>query len=296
MPARGEDGGNAGGSAPAPAPRPSGSTGGGGSSGGGFSYNPNQGSSGGSSSSGGSHAAGNTPAPGMVFWGFVVPTPGTTTNTGYAMYYGLTAGQKKNLAIAAKKYGMTPQKFWNKAIYASAASTRNDRQNWLTPWDFINNAAGLSANKNLDLINNNKNNPNKDNSSNNGGGGGGGGPRDYTQTSIQRALTDPDTARAVYNSVFLQELGREATDPEQKAFLKALNQMEKASPSRSVTQTHVSGDGSVSSSDTTQSGGVTNEAKLQMAQDRIQKDKDWGEYTGATRFFNAFVKGVASTV
>ena len=239
---------------------------------------------------------GNTPAPGMVFWGFVTPTPGTTTNTGYAMYYGLTPGQKKNLAIAAKKYGMTPQKFWNKAIYASAASTQNDRQNWLTPWDFINNAAGLSADKNLDLIGGGKDGPGGSGSRGGGGGGGGGGPRDYTQTSIQRALTDPDTARAVYNSVFQQELGREATSQEQKAFLTALNQMEKASPSKSVTRTHVNGDGSVSDSDTTQSGGVTNEAKIQMAQDRIQKDKDWGEYTGATRFFDAFVKGVASTV
>lgn len=292
MTTRGDGGGNT----PAPsAPPPSNN--GGNAGGGGFQYNASQSSSGSGSSGGGSSASGNTPTPGMVFWGFVTPTPGTTTNTGYAMYYGLTPGQKKNLAIAAKKYGMTPQKFWNKAIYASAASTQNDRQNWLTPWDFINNAAGLSANKNLDLIGGGKDGPGGSGSRGGGGGGGGSaGPRDYTQTSIQRALTDPDTARAVYNSVFQQELGREATSQEQKAFLTALNQMEKASPSKSVTRTHVNADGSVSDSDTTQSGGVTNEAKLQMAQDRIQKDKDWGEYTGATRFFDAFVKGVASTV
>lgn len=301
MPVRGEGGSSTGGSSPAPPPGNSGgNTGGGG-------WTPPSG--GGNSGSGGSKSSGSSsssnPPSGSVLWGNTgryegsrwYSTPIYRSKTAAKAYFmNMSAAEKAILTRTWNTFGGKGGNFrsikslWNAAVDAAAGAG-------VTPWQALTEGvmsqggyAGTTGNPD------GYNGPGGGGPSGGGGGGGGGGPRDFTQTSIQRAVTDPETARAVYNSVFLQELGREATAQEQKAFLTALNKMEKDSPARTVTRTHVNGDGSVSTSDSTQSGGVTNEAKLQMAQDRIQSDKDWGEYTGATRFFNAFVKGVASTV
>jgi hypothetical protein len=115
-----------------------------------------------------------------------------------------------------------------------------------------------------------------------GKGGGGGGP--FRTVNRQVALTDSGTARLVVNNALTRFLGREATDIEQRAFLKALNVQEKQNPTTTITEGNTSGRNTTSKSTTT--GGFSRD---NFAEKFAQSQEGYAEYQAATTYLDAFI-------
>lgn len=120
-----------------------------------------------------------------------------------------------------------------------------------------------------------------------GGGGGGGGP--FRQVSRTVSLTDRGTANQIINQALTNYLGRQATDVEQKAFMKMLNVNEKANPQVAVTEGNVSADGSNRTSSTKQTGGFNRD---DFAQKFAKSQEGYAEYQAATTYLDAFIDGL----
>lgn len=115
--------------------------------------------------------------------------------------------------------------------------------------------------------------------------GGGGGPFSTTSRSVQ--LTDGGSARQILNGALTRFLGREATDIEQRAFLKSLNVNETNNPTVSVTKGSRSGQNTTSSTNTT--GGFNRDDFA----DRFAKSQEgYAEYQTATTYLDAFIESL----
>lgn len=109
------------------------------------------------------------------------------------------------------------------------------------------------------------------------------------QTDTRVDLTDPDTARAVATRLFQDMMGRDPGSGELGAFASALHSAEQASPVVSTTTTQYDLEtGQPISSDTTQSGGLTGEAKSYIGEQQIKKKKEYGVHQAVTTYQNAF--------
>jgi hypothetical protein len=101
-------------------------------------------------------------------------------------------------------------------------------------------------------------------------------------------LTDPDTARAVSTKLFQDLMGRDPGEGELTAFAGALSQAEQANPVVATTTTQYDMDtGQALSSDTTQSGGLTSEARAYIQEQQIKKKKEYGAFQAATTYEGA---------
>ncbi|CAL9369268.1 hypothetical protein [Streptomyces sp. enrichment culture] len=109
------------------------------------------------------------------------------------------------------------------------------------------------------------------------------------QTDTRVDLTDPDTARAVATKLFQDMMGRDPGQGELGSFASALHSAEEASPVVSTTTTEYNMEtGQPIGSDTTQSGGLTSEARSYIAEQQIKSKKEYGAYQAATTYQNAF--------
>ncbi|MFF9268623.1 hypothetical protein [Streptomyces rochei] len=109
------------------------------------------------------------------------------------------------------------------------------------------------------------------------------------QTDTRVDLTDPDTARATATRLFQDMMGRDPGQGELAAFANALHSAEQASPVVSTTTTQYDMEtGQPLGSDTTQTGGMTAEAKAYLGEQQIKKKKEYGAYQAATTYANAF--------
>ena len=113
----------------------------------------------------------------------------------------------------------------------------------------------------------------------NQGDGSSGGPSTVKQT-VSNISTRSD-AQKTLNDSFKAELGREANAAEIRAFQKALNAMEKGSPSTTTQTTSTSGDNTSISTQTT--GGFN---AAQFAEDWAKSQPEYAENFAATTFMN----------
>ncbi|MGW2169137.1 hypothetical protein ACWC1C_01240 [Streptomyces sp. NPDC001705] len=109
------------------------------------------------------------------------------------------------------------------------------------------------------------------------------------QTDTRVDLTDPDTARAVATRLFQDMMGRDPGQGELSGFAGALHSAEQSSPVVSTTTTQYDMEtGQPLSSDTTQTGGLTADAKSYIGEQQIKSKKEFGAYQAATTYMNAF--------
>ena len=118
-----------------------------------------------------------------------------------------------------------------------------------------------------------------------GGSGGGGGP--FTTTNRQIQMTDAGSARQIVNGALTRYLGREATDIEQRAFLKALNVREEENATVSVTKGNRSGQNTTSTTETT--GGFNRD---DFAEQFSKSQEGYAEYQTATTYLDAFIESL----
>lgn len=116
-------------------------------------------------------------------------------------------------------------------------------------------------------------------------GGGGGGP--FRQVDRTVSLTDRGTANQIINNALTNYLGRQATDIEQKAFMKALNVQEKENPQVTVREGTTSGGNTTAK--TTSSGGVNRD---DFAQRFAKSQEGYAEYQAATTYLDAFIESL----
>lgn len=120
------------------------------------------------------------------------------------------------------------------------------------------------------------------------GGGGGGGPTTTRQISESVNLTDPGTARTLLKNSLTEYLGRDATDKEQQAFLRALNAAEEQAPTvtEAVTTT-TPGAGTATVRSRTMTRGGFNPSTF--AQEYAQSQEGAAEYQAATSLLDTFI-------
>lgn len=116
-----------------------------------------------------------------------------------------------------------------------------------------------------------------------------------TTSQNQVDLTDPQTARALVNSVLAKTLGRNATSEEITSFTAVLNQAERANPSKSTTTTQYA-DGAATSSSTQTTGGVSSQGAQQLMTDQAMKKPDYGAFQAATTYMGALASAIQSPV
>lgn len=119
------------------------------------------------------------------------------------------------------------------------------------------------------------------------------GPKSKTTTQQQVDLTDPATARAIATKLFQDLLGRDPNSGEIAAYANALSQSEAQNPSTAVTTTQFDpATGDATNSSTVTMGGLTADAKAQMAADEIKSKKEYGVTQAATTYMNALTSAV----
>lgn len=119
------------------------------------------------------------------------------------------------------------------------------------------------------------------------------GPRFETTYQQSIDMTDPATAKALATSVFQQLLHRDPGKGELDGWAGALRTAEQQSPS--VTQTTTEYDpttGEPVGTSSTNSGGMSSDAKAYMAQQRVKKSKEYGAVQAATTYSNALENAV----
>jgi len=108
------------------------------------------------------------------------------------------------------------------------------------------------------------------------------------QVDTRVDLTDPDTARAISTKLFQDLMGRDPGEGELSAFANALHSAEQASPVVATTTTQYDMDtGQAISSESTQSGGLTADARAYIQEQKIKKTKEYGAYQAATTYQGA---------
>lgn len=108
------------------------------------------------------------------------------------------------------------------------------------------------------------------------------------QVDTRVDLTDPDTARAISTKLFQDLMGRDPGAGELGAFANALHSAEQNSPVVSTTTTQYDMDtGQPIGSDSTQSGGLTADAKAYIQEQQVKKNKEYGAYQAATTYQGA---------
>lgn len=149
--------------------------------------------------------------------------------------------------------------YWEAAGAESAKLASVGR--YLTPWQIIMMRAGGTAGSG---------GSGSGSYSTSGGGGGGGGSSTTTTTSVN--ITDPQTAKALTDTIFQAALGREPTKDEYSAYVKALNAAERANPT--TTTTTVSG----SSVSSTTSGGLDSLGAQRLLTKRAERTPESQAY------------------
>ena len=108
------------------------------------------------------------------------------------------------------------------------------------------------------------------------------------QVDTRVDLTDPDTARAISTKLFQDLMGRDPGEGELGAFANALHSAEQSSPVVATTTTQYDMDtGQAISTDTSQSGGLTSDAKAYIQEQQVKKNKEYGAYQAATTYQGA---------
>ncbi len=108
------------------------------------------------------------------------------------------------------------------------------------------------------------------------------------QVDTRVDLTDPDTARAISTKLFQDLMGRDPREGELASFANALHTAEQSSPVVSTTTTQYDmTTGQPIGSDTTQSGGLTSDAKAYIQEQQVKKSKEYGAYQAATTYQGA---------
>lgn len=119
------------------------------------------------------------------------------------------------------------------------------------------------------------------------------GPQFKTTTDKRVDFTDPRTAQAIATQIFQNMMGRNPGDGEISAFAKALMSAEKKNPVLTSTTTEYDmTTGEPIATDTTQTGGLTAEARGMIGQNQVKKDEEYGAYQAATTYFGALQQAV----
>lgn len=188
------------------------------------------------------------------------------------LLYTMGDEERKRLSAFAQTMGVAESTAWNVAIEAAAAKLMHGTN--VTPLEALDQYVqqGIDA-----------------------GQFSRGGAKTTSWTNRQLQLTNADDARVIIDSALSQYLGRNATEKERKAFLTALNAQEQAKPTiqKGTTTTGVGGSTSQTSKTT---GGFSDAARAQFAEDWARAQEGAAEHEFANRGVKLLLDGLAPIV
>jgi hypothetical protein len=121
------------------------------------------------------------------------------------------------------------------------------------------------------------------------------GPRFKTTTQTNTNFTDPATARAIATTMFQQLLGRDPGKGEIGQYASALAASERDNPSTTTTTTEYDPTtGEPIGSNSTTTGGLTDEGRSLLASDEIKDKAEYGATQAATTYMQALQQAVGS--
>lgn len=116
------------------------------------------------------------------------------------------------------------------------------------------------------------------------------GKRTSTRTSTNLQMSSNLDARALADAAAAALLGRRATEEESAKALSAINALEKANPeTTTVTQEEDIYTGDILSQQSTTTGGVTAEARQQIAKEQAMANPEYGAYQASTTYMGALM-------
>jgi hypothetical protein len=194
------------------------------------------------------------------------------TNSASNMYYNWTPAQqsqfRSKMMLVDSTYSQATDAdlatAWSSLVTQSAAYHTAGKD--VTPWDIlaknISSVAGKTGSKlsNADIVKN------------------------VTNTQLTSA---PDS-NAIFQAAAQSLIGRAPTADEMKAFQANLNSQERANPAQSQIETQYDANGNVQTQATTgTSGGVSDAAKSNLAQQDLRGTTEYANYQAATTYMGA---------
>jgi len=116
------------------------------------------------------------------------------------------------------------------------------------------------------------------------------GPKSKTRTDTRIDLSSAEDVKAITTNALSQMLGRAPTAEELATFRSTINGMEQKNPVSSTTTENYSDMGEVISSNTTQSGGLSAEARAQAVAEGAKKGPEYGKFQSGTTYWGALVQ------
>jgi hypothetical protein len=120
------------------------------------------------------------------------------------------------------------------------------------------------------------------------------GPKSKTVTSKNIDLSSPEDVNALVLQSLRELLGRAPTDKELAQFRGTINNLERSRPQVTTTVQQLSpnketGEVSVTSEESTTTGGVSDTARAMLVQEDVLGTKEYAKYQGGTTYFNAMM-------
>jgi hypothetical protein len=116
------------------------------------------------------------------------------------------------------------------------------------------------------------------------------GPRSKTTTEKRIDLSSAEDVRALTTQMLTELLGRAPSPEEMSKYRTAMGSFEQAHPSVATTTTTINEKGEAVGSNTTTSGGVTQEGRAQLISEQAKQGPEYGKFQGATTYFNAMMQ------
>jgi len=116
------------------------------------------------------------------------------------------------------------------------------------------------------------------------------GPKTKTRTDSKIDLSSPEQVQALTTQMLTELLGRAPNAEELARYKTSINAYEQANPLISTTTETYNERGEVESTSTSQSGGVSNEARGQLISTEAKKGPEYGKYQAGTTYWNALMQ------
>lgn len=116
------------------------------------------------------------------------------------------------------------------------------------------------------------------------------GPKSKTRTDTKVDLSSPEDVKAITTNALSQLLGRAPTADELAKFRSTINNLEQQNPVQSITTENYNDMGEVTSSNTSQSGGLSGEARAQAVAEGAKKGPEYGKFQSGTTYWGALMQ------
>jgi hypothetical protein len=120
------------------------------------------------------------------------------------------------------------------------------------------------------------------------------GPKSKTTTQKRVDLSSPEDVKAIATNALAQLLGRAPTAEEMAKFKTSINTLEEQNPTMATTTETLNDMGEVTNTSTTQTGGLSAEARQAAVADQAKQGPEYGKFQSGTTYWGALMQLLGS--